>query len=349
MGADMEKAAAGPIKRYRRFHGYDYGRGARLFLTTGLAGRVPVLGHVEWVGDGGARVVLSEAGDAVRKALLETPRFVPAVALERYVVMPDHVHLLVRLRAGEAAPLKALGRFMAGFKRVAAKEAGIRWEEGYHDRICLGREFRGHVEAYMDLNPLKWALMHLPRPGGGAAGRASAACHVREPLEAGVLEDRDYWRGLGALELLEGRLCAVRVSRRVERVPAELLERFRRGIGQGWVFVSTLLSVGERELFGFLSGNGGRMVSVKERGLGWVYRPDIRETPLLAEGRLAVLGLGGAGGGRVGGARGGRLTAGHQEVTRAGSLLLNAKIAEMARVSGGCALHVTPEGLHRVS
>ncbi len=102
-------------------------------------------------------------------------------------------------------------------------------------------------------------------------------------------------------------------------------------------------------MFGFLSGNGGRMVSVKERGVGWVYRPDIRETPLLAEGRLAVLGLGGAEGGSVGSARGGRLTAGQQEVTRAGSLLLNAKIAEMARVSGGCALHVTPEGVQRVS
>lgn len=337
----MEKAAAVHSKRYRRFHGYDYSRGARLFLTTGLAGREPVLGQVEWAGNDGARVVLSAAGEVVREALLETPRFVPAVALERYVIMPDHVHLLVKLRAGEEAALKALGRFMAGFKRVAAKDAGIRWEEGYHDRICLGREFRGHVEAYMDLNPLKWALMHLPLPGGGAGGRASAACHIREPLEAGVLEDCDYWRGLGALELLEGRLCAVRVSQRMEGVPGGLLERFRRGIGTGWVFVSTFLSAGERELFHFLAGNGGRMVAVKERGLGWVYRPDIRETPLLAEGRLAVLGIGGA--------VDGRLTAGQQEVTRAGSLHLNAKIAEMARVSGGCALYITPEGVHRVS
>ena len=68
----------------------------------------------------------------------------------------------------------------------------------------------------------------------------------------------------------------------------------------------------------------------------------------MAEGRLAVLGLGGAGAG----AGEGRLTAGQQEgreVTRAGSLRLNSKIAEMARVSGGCALYVTPEGVHRVS
>ena len=75
---------------------------------------------------------------------------------------------------------------------------------------------------------------------------------------------------------------------------------------------------------------------VKERGLGWVYRPGIHEAPLLAEGRLAVLGLGGAGSDRP--------TAGQQEVTREGSLLLNAKIAAMAEASGGVALRVDESG-----
>ena len=359
----------GIIKRYRRFQGYDYRRGARLFLTTALALRHPALGRVEWLADdqpsggrlsgldGGAsarqaRVVLTPAGEAVEAALVETPHFVPAVSLERYVVMPDHVHLLVNLRPGEAEPTKTLGRFMCGFKRVAAKNAGIRWEEGYHDRICLGKEFRRHVEAYIVQNPLKWALMHEgvgglttrhQEGGGGATTRkqeGDVVCRVREPLESGVLDDADYWRGLGALDLLEGKLCAVRISRRVERLSASVAERFLRGAAKGYVFVSTFLSAGERELFELLAANGGRMVVVKEQGLGWVYRPDIHEAPLLVEGRLAVLGLGGGGGGGGGGG----LTTRHQEVTREGSLLLNGKIASMAEASGGVALRVGEEG-----
>ncbi len=379
MGAKRKKGhgKGKRIKRYRRFHGYDYTRGARLFLTTALAPNQPALGRVEWL-DGGpsarqtparqtqACVVLSPAGAAVEAALAETPRFVPSVSLEKYVVMPDHVHLLVNLSPGEAEPTKTLGRFMCGFKRVAAKKAGIRWEEGYHDRICLGTEFRRHVEAYIAQNPLKWALMHEGVGGlttcdqegcgglttrhqegrGGVTTRqqeGGAVCRVREPLESGVLDDADYWRGLGALDLLEGKLCAVRISRRVERLSASVAERFLRGAAKGYVFLSTFLSAGERELFELLAANGGRMVVVKERGLGWVYRPDIHEAPLLAERRLAVLGLGGGGGSGGGGGDGG-LTTRHQEVTREGSLLLNGKIASMAEASGGVALRVGEEG-----
>lgn len=344
------KAKGGIIRRYRRFRGFDYTRGARLFLTTALAPRRPVLGRVEWV-DGGssarlASVVLTPAGEAVEAALVETPRFVPAVSVEKYVVMPDHVHLLVNLRAGEADPIKTLGRFMCGFKRVAAKNGGIRWEEGYHDRICLVKEFRGHVEAYIEQNPLKWMLMHegdggLKEGGGLTTRHQEGRCRVREPLESGVLDDADYWRGLGALELLEERLCSVRISRRVERLPASVAERFLRGAAKGYVFVSTFLSAGERELFALLAANGGRMVVVKERGLGWVYRPDIHEAPLLGEGRLAVLGLGGGGGGDGG------LTTRHQEVTREGCLMLNEKIAKMAEASGGLAIRIRPEGIVR--
>ena len=238
---------------------------------------------------------------------------------------------------------------MCGFKRVAAKNAGVHWEEGYHDRICLGKEFRRHVEEYIGQNPLKWALMHEGEGGaegdgeeGGLTTRrqeGGAVCRVREPLESGVLDDADYWRGLGALALLEERLVSVRVSWRVERLPASVAERFLRGAAKGYVFVSTFLSAGERELFALLAANGGRMVAVKERGLGWVYRPDIHEAPLLGEGRLAVLGLGGEGNGGP--------TARHQEVTREGSLLLNGKIARMAEASGGLAIRVGPEGMAR--
>ena len=35
------------IKRFRRFHGYDYSRGAVLFITFGLKKRLPVFGRAE--------------------------------------------------------------------------------------------------------------------------------------------------------------------------------------------------------------------------------------------------------------------------------------------------------------
>lgn len=349
-----------PIKRYRRYHGYDYARGAYLFVTTSLSPRRPLLGQVTWASAAPlppaacegrpprAICALSPAGLAVQRALLETPRHVPGIALKQCVVMPDHVHALLYVAPGLAAPLKALGRFMAGFKRVAAKDAGVKWERGYHDRVCIGADFRAQVAAYIAQNPLKWALMH----GGANDG----VCRVKEPLAHPALNEIDYWRGLGALALLDGKICSIRVSRKVAALTGAQRARFLKGAGMGYVFISTFLSPGERELYALLAENGGRMIAVKERGLGLVYRPDVNETPLLAAGRLAILGLGGrladsqpsraapgSGEGHPAAARDGRASPG--PITRAGSLLLNDKIAAIARASGGAALYLTPAGL----
>ena len=46
------------IRRYRRFKGYDYSRGAVVFVTFAVAGRKRIFGKVE-----GDKVVYSKAGE----------------------------------------------------------------------------------------------------------------------------------------------------------------------------------------------------------------------------------------------------------------------------------------------
>ena len=49
-----QRPKAEQIKHYRRFHGYDYSRGASIFVTFAVKGRLPLFGRVE-----GDKVVLS--------------------------------------------------------------------------------------------------------------------------------------------------------------------------------------------------------------------------------------------------------------------------------------------------
>ena len=80
---------AAQIKRYRRFHGYDYSRGASIFVTFAVKGRLPLFGQVE-----GGKVDLSPAGKAAFEAILfENRRPGRRVWAASFVVMPDHVHL----------------------------------------------------------------------------------------------------------------------------------------------------------------------------------------------------------------------------------------------------------------
>jgi putative transposase len=78
------------------------------------------------------------------------------VALGRYVIMPNHVHLFVR---GSADFL--LGRWVAGLKRVvAAAVAGGRsiWQRGFFDHVIRsGESYRAKWE-YVRQNPVRAGL-----------------------------------------------------------------------------------------------------------------------------------------------------------------------------------------------
>ena len=312
----MKKKAE--IHRYRRFGGYDYSRGGYLFITVSLEPRRQALGRVvgSWLADSqpsgahegqlptahdgqlptahdgqlpaahdgrlSAGLSLSPAGEAVEKALLETPRFVPGVALKCHVIMPDHVHLLVYLKPNLPEPLKTLGRFMAGFKRVAAKNAGVTWQQGYHDRICLSRFIKEKVAAYIAGNPLKWLLMHGP----------DAPLKVHEPLDSPRFPETEWWTAAGNLALLspDRRIAAVSVSRslRPGDIPA-VVARLLKAAREGWVVASTFISPGEIAVRQALEIEKLPCIKAVPDSLEMVYRPKVEETEAFAEGRLLVV------------------------------------------------------------
>ena len=84
-----------PIHRYRRFTGWDYTKGASLFVTLTLEERRPLFGHVE-----NCKMILSPLGGIVLEALESMPRLNPGLSLFGHVVMPDHVHFNCSLAPG---------------------------------------------------------------------------------------------------------------------------------------------------------------------------------------------------------------------------------------------------------
>jgi len=105
------------IGRYRRFAGWDYSKGASLFITIPLEPRRPLFGRIE-----GGRVVLSAFGRLVRASLEAIPKLNHGIRLFGYVVMPDHVHFNCDLAPGLAEPLKTLGWAIRRFKNYTTKQ-----------------------------------------------------------------------------------------------------------------------------------------------------------------------------------------------------------------------------------
>lgn len=101
-----------------RLQGYDYSQNGAYFITFCTQGRV----HLFWkeptrlrqnsqaVGVRNARPLpcpeFSAIGNVVEQAILQIPDKYPTVHLEKYVVMPNHVHLLLLIQ-GEGHAMRA--------------------------------------------------------------------------------------------------------------------------------------------------------------------------------------------------------------------------------------------------
>ena len=119
----------------RRSPWHDYHEKGTYMLTLVVEGRMPLLGRLEGrvnarPGDGDApKVVLSELGTAiVTEEIPKINRYYPQVEVWKVCIMPDHVHLIVRvkedLRGGQA--MESLGTEARGGQASAlAKGANL--------------------------------------------------------------------------------------------------------------------------------------------------------------------------------------------------------------------------------
>ena len=159
---------------YRRFHGYDYSRGASLFITISTEPRRPCFGSVVK-----AQLVHTPLGKAVCEALEKIPILHPGFSLHGYVVMPDHVHFNVRIEPGMADPLKRLGLAIRGFKRYTAALAlrdGVIAQQDAPVRGCAQQDapVRGCAQQDAPVQAAAPILLRDVSGDGAIAGQATA-------------------------------------------------------------------------------------------------------------------------------------------------------------------------------
>ena len=77
-----------------------------------------------------------------------------------WVVMPNHVHILIETREGHP-----LAKVVQSWKRWTARQAntllgtsGVFWQREYHDRYIRDGEHLGRVTSYIEENPVKVGL-----------------------------------------------------------------------------------------------------------------------------------------------------------------------------------------------
>ena len=124
------------------------------------------MSDVHTVGDGVLdvpHVRLSEHGNIVEQTLREIEQQYEHLSVEKYVIMPNHVHLLIHVEddgtSRTPSPTNAvIPAFVSTFKRFTNRRCGIKlWQRSYHDHVIRnGEDFR-EIWGYIDTNPARWA------------------------------------------------------------------------------------------------------------------------------------------------------------------------------------------------
>ncbi len=136
---------------------YDYASDGMYFITICTSGMKCILGQIETVQDLPIPV-LSEQGAVVEKAILMIPRHYSGISVENYVVMPNHVHLMLDFHADSGRMVSA-PTVVGSLKRYVSGQLGVSiWQKGYYDHVIRNEtDYMYHMQ-YIDENPKKWAM-----------------------------------------------------------------------------------------------------------------------------------------------------------------------------------------------
>ena len=158
---EMDKEKKMPNRKKNRLENYDYASCGVYFITVcTLQRRNYFWKNVGAIIDRPQDIELSVYGEMVDRAIQNMTSAYSALSLEGYAIMPNHIHLLVRVRADEyGRPLVAptMSRVIKQLKGIVSKQAGIAiWQKSFHDHIIRNKEdYEEHLR-YIRENPIRW-------------------------------------------------------------------------------------------------------------------------------------------------------------------------------------------------
>ena len=139
-----------PKRKSPRIPGYDYSNANYYFVTICTNGKKCIFG------DPG---VLNWMGKTAEDNLLKIAEINPSIKVDKYVVMPNHVHAILDVReCGDADLTQVIGQYkMSVTKKIRQKIAGMQvWQRSFHDHVIRNQAGYEKIWMYIENNPLKW-------------------------------------------------------------------------------------------------------------------------------------------------------------------------------------------------
>ena len=125
-----------PKRKQNRLTAYDYSTPNAYFITICTEKRKNLFWkNVGAVSDRPENVPLTDLGVVVRRSIDGIPSRYPAITVDHYVIMPNHIHLLLQINTDDdgrsmiAPTISTVARLLKG---TVSKQAGFSvWPKGF--------------------------------------------------------------------------------------------------------------------------------------------------------------------------------------------------------------------------
>ena len=158
-----------PKRKHPRLKNYDYSENGAYFITICTKNKAHILSRIipsPDVGrdDPGAPPVcvqLTKYGEIVDGYIHSIERAYPHVYVDHSVIMPNHVHLILRIAVPEGgAPRSSrptVSQIIGAFKHLSNHDAGRSlWQTSFHDHVIRDKDGYNTIHDYITHNPSNW-------------------------------------------------------------------------------------------------------------------------------------------------------------------------------------------------
>lgn len=150
---------------------YDYSQNGAYFVTFCTKNRKKLL----WK-DVGMRIahphrkygLLSSYGTVVQTAIQNITKHYPCVFVDNYAIMPNHVHILLRIDANPTTPngcamrIPTIPTVVNQLKGYVTKQIGFScWQARFYDHVVRNKADYDEIWTYIENNPQQWELDEL--------------------------------------------------------------------------------------------------------------------------------------------------------------------------------------------
>ncbi|MBR5157399.1 MAG: transposase [Clostridia bacterium] len=147
-----------PKRKPTRLKGYDYSASGVYFVTICTHNRECLLSNI--VGEGLCALpknTLTPIGKETEKSIQYINNNYIGVKIDKYTIMPNHIHLIVILDDSGGHGNPPLQNIIGQLKSYTTNKFDhVLWQRSFHDHIIRNKKDYQKICEYVDTNILKW-------------------------------------------------------------------------------------------------------------------------------------------------------------------------------------------------